>query len=97
MMDVECWMVDSLRIQNCSFKISQPVRSVRFQEIMGCFNFGFWMMDFGFIQNSELTGLAGLGQEEIRSSVFSFQFEQRGSQNLLECGIKRFERLFLCA
>jgi hypothetical protein len=29
------------------FKISQPVRSVRFQEIMGCFNFGFWMMDFG--------------------------------------------------
>ena len=71
MMDVECWMVDSFRIQNCSFKISQPVRRVRFQEIMGCFNFGFWMMDFGFIQNSELTGLAGLGQEEIRSSVFS--------------------------
>ena len=34
MMDVECWMVDS-------FKISQPVRSVRFQEIMGCFSFGF--------------------------------------------------------
>ena len=25
----------------------------RFQEIMGCFNFGFWVMDFGFIQNSE--------------------------------------------
>ena len=47
MMDVECWMVDSFRIQNCSFKISQPVRSVRFQEIMGCFNFGFWMMDWG--------------------------------------------------
>ena len=32
MMDGECWMVDSFRIQNCSFKISQPVRSVRFQE-----------------------------------------------------------------
>jgi hypothetical protein len=56
MMDVEWWMMDSFRIQNCSFKISQPVRSVRFQEIMGCFNFGFWMLndglktmlDFGF-------------------------------------------------
>jgi len=46
-MDLECWMVDSFRIQNCSFKISQPVRRVRFQEIMGCFNFGFWMMDWG--------------------------------------------------
>ena len=34
MMDVECWMVDSFRIQNCSFKISQPVRSLRFQEII---------------------------------------------------------------
>ena len=34
MMDVEWWMVDSFRIQNCSFKISQPVRSVRFQEII---------------------------------------------------------------
>jgi hypothetical protein len=33
-MDVECWMVDSFRIQNCSFKISQPVRSVRFQVII---------------------------------------------------------------
>ncbi len=44
MMDVECWMVDSFRIQNCSLKISQPVRSVRFQEIMGCFNFGFWIL-----------------------------------------------------
>ena len=32
MMDVECWMVDSFRIQNCSFKISQPVRRVRFQD-----------------------------------------------------------------
>ena len=53
MIDVECWMVDSFRIQNCSFKISHPVRSVRFQEIMGFFNFGFWVMDFGFIQNSE--------------------------------------------
>jgi hypothetical protein len=47
MIDVGWWMVDSFRIQNCSFKISQPVRSVRFQEIMGCFNFGFWMMDWG--------------------------------------------------
>jgi hypothetical protein len=47
MIDGECWMVDSFRIQNCSFKISQPVRSVRFQEIMGCFNFGFWVMDWG--------------------------------------------------
>jgi hypothetical protein len=43
MMDVECWILDSFRIKNRSFKISQPVRSVRFQEIMGCFNFGFWM------------------------------------------------------
>jgi hypothetical protein len=53
-------MLDGGFIQNsnCSFKISQPVRSVRFQQIMGCFNFGFWilgwgvarfwMMDFGF-------------------------------------------------
>jgi len=47
MLDFECWILDSFRIQNCSFKISQPVRSVRFQEIMGCFNFGFWMMDWG--------------------------------------------------
>ena len=38
MMDIECWMVDS-------FRISQPVRSVRFQEIMGCLNFGFWMLN----------------------------------------------------
>ncbi len=29
------------------FKISQPVRSVRFQEIMGCFNFGFWILGWG--------------------------------------------------
>ena len=48
MIDGECWMVDSFRIQNCSFKISQPVRRVRFQEIMGCFNFGFWIFNFGF-------------------------------------------------
>jgi hypothetical protein len=34
MMDVECWMVDSFRIQNSAFKISQLVRSVRFQEII---------------------------------------------------------------
>ena len=52
MMDVECWMVDSFRIQNCSFKISQPVRRVRFQEII-------------FL--TKLTGLAGLGQEEIQA------------------------------
>jgi hypothetical protein len=78
-----------------SFKISQPVRSVRFQEIMGCFNFGFWVMDFGFIQNSGLVGLAGLGQEETQSSVFSFQFGRRGSQTfILECGIMRSEKRF---
>jgi hypothetical protein len=47
MIDVKCWMVDSFRIQNCSFKISQPVRSVRFKEIMGCFNFGFLMLNDG--------------------------------------------------
>ena len=51
MIDGECWMLDSFRIQNSSFKISQAVRSVRFQEIMGCFNFGFWIFNFGF--NSE--------------------------------------------
>ena len=52
-------------------------------------------MDFGFIQNSELTGLAGLGQEEIQGSGFSFQFGQRGSQTfILECGIKRVEKRF---
>lgn len=32
MIDGEFWMLDSFRIQNCSFKISQPVRSMRFQE-----------------------------------------------------------------
>ena len=53
MMDVECWMVDSFRIQDCSFKISQPVRSLRFQEIMGCFNFGFWILDWGEKPNGE--------------------------------------------
>jgi hypothetical protein len=43
-------MLDGGFIQNsnCSFKISQPVRSVRFQEIKGCFNFGFWILGFGF-------------------------------------------------
>jgi len=51
MMDVECWMVDSFKIQNCSFKISQPVRSVRFQEIMGCFNFGFWILGWWWVED----------------------------------------------
>jgi len=61
MVDAGWWMLNSFGIQNCSFKISQPVRSVRFQEIVGCFNFVFLilddglktMLDFGFIQNSE--------------------------------------------
>jgi hypothetical protein len=43
-------MVDDGFIQNSKLLIQNfavCVRSVRFQEIMGCFNFGFWMMDFG--------------------------------------------------
>jgi len=38
--DVEWWMMDGV------LKIRGP-RRVCFQEIMGCFNFGFWMMDWG--------------------------------------------------
>lgn len=41
MIDVECWMVDSFRIQNCSFKISQLVRSVRFQRSIEVFRVQF--------------------------------------------------------
>ncbi len=74
MMDVECWMVDSFRIQNCSFKISQPVRSVRFQEIMGCFNFGFWVMDWGEEKpNGEFWMLnGGLVKFERRNGKLAF-------------------------
>jgi len=81
-------MVDSFRIQNCSFKISQPVRSVRFQEIMGCFNFGFWV--YSKLRINRISGTrAG------RDSEFSFQFGRRGSQTfILECGIMRVEKRF---